>query len=92
MILQKRKFHLCGHQDQTFSKIKEKLMMQPLLVLPDLKMPFEVHFDACGDDKGAVLSQEGDPFAYKSHHFHDQEKSLGVYEKELISMIHALES
>ena len=67
-------------------------MTQPLLVLPDLKKPFEVHCDAWGDSIGDVLSQEGHPIAYESRRLHEQEKNLGVYEKELISVIHALES
>ena len=67
-------------------------MTQPLLVLPDLKKPFEVHCDACGDSIGVVLSQEGHPIAYESRRLHEQEKNLGVYEKELISVIRALES
>ena len=77
---------------KAFTKLKAKMMTQPLLVLPDLKKPFEVHWDACGDSIGVVLSQEGHPVAYESRCLHEQEQSLGVYEKELISVIHALES
>ena len=65
-------------------------MMQPLLVLPDLKKPFKVHCDACKDSICDVLSQEGHPIAYESHHLHEQENDLGVYEKDIISRIHAL--
>ena len=61
-------------------------------MLPDLKKPFAVHCDACGDSIGVVLSQEGHPIADESHFLHEQEKTLGVYEKELISVIHDLES
>ena len=79
-------------EQSAFNELKAKLMTQPLLVLPDLKKPFEVHCDACGDSIGAVLSQEGHPIAYESRRLHEQEKNLGVYEKELISVIHVLES
>ena len=78
-------------EQSAFNELKAKLMTQPLLVLLDLKKPFEVHCDACGDSIGVVLSQEGHPIAYESRRLHEQEKNLGVYEKELISMIHALE-
>ena len=68
-------------------------MSQPLLVLLDLKKPFEVHCDASGNCLGAVLSQEGHPIAYKSRHLHIIEQSLGIFEKELLAaVIHALDS
>ena len=75
-----------------FNELKTKLMTQPLLAVLDLKKPFANHCDACRDSIGAVLSQEGHPIAYESRRLHEQEKSLGVYEKELILVIHALES
>ena len=65
-------------------------MSQPLSVLLDLKKTFEVHCDACGKSLGAVLSQEGHPIAYKSHRLHPQERTLGIYEKELLAVIRAL--
>ena len=66
-------------------------MSQPLLVLPDLKKPFEVHCDANRDCLGAMLLQEGDPIAYESCRLHTTEHSLGIYEKELPAVIHALD-
>ena len=67
-------------------------MSQPLLVLPDLKMPFEVYCDASDESIGAVLLQEGHLVAHESRHLHEQEKNLGIYEKELLAIIHDLDS
>ena len=67
-------------------------MSQPVLVLPDLSKPFEVHCDACGDCLGAVLLQEGHAIAYESCCLHPEEKVVGIYEKELLSIMHALDS
>ena len=85
-------FHWTAKEHQAFVKLKEKLMSQPVLVLPDLKKPFEVYCDASGDSIGAVLTQDGHPTAYESRRLHDQEKNLGIYEKELLAVIHALDS
>ena len=79
-------------EQSAFKELNAKLMTQPLLVLLDLKKPFKVHCDACGDSIGAVISQEGHPIAHESHRLHEQEKNLGIYEKDLISVIRALES
>ena len=88
----KVQFKWTAKENQAFKDLKERLMLQPLLVLPDLKMPFEVYCDASGKSIGAVLLQEGHPVAYESWHLHEQEKNLGIYEKELLAVIHALDS
>ncbi|MCO5604577.1 hypothetical protein L7F22_058745 [Adiantum nelumboides] len=75
----KGKYVWTPKENTAFMQLKAKLMTQPLLVLPDLKKPFEVHCDACGDSIGAVLSQEGHPIAYESRHLNSQERGLGVY-------------
>ena len=67
-------------------------MTQPLLNLSDLEKTFEVHYDASGDSVGAVLSQEGQLIAYESRQLHSKERTLGIYEKELLSVNHALDS
>ena len=61
-------------------------------MLPDLKKTFEVHCDTSSDSLGVVLSQEGHPIAYESHQLKPQKQSLGIYEKELLVVIHALDS
>ena len=67
-------------------------MYGPLLVLSNLKMTFEVHRDAFGDILGVVLSQEGHPIAYESCQLQPQERLLGIDEKELLVVIHALDA
>ena len=67
-------------------------MSQPLLRLPDLSKTFEVHCDASCESLGDVLSQEGQPLAHESRRLHGPETTLGIYEKELLAVIHALDS
>ena len=83
----KVKFQWTSKENKAFMKLKEKLMSRPVLVLPDLTKPFEVHCDACGDCLGAVLLQEGHAIAYESRPFHPQEQVLGIYEKELLAVL-----
>ncbi|MCO5548548.1 hypothetical protein L7F22_002008 [Adiantum nelumboides] len=79
-------------KQEAFDKLKQKLTSQPVLVLPDLSKPFEVQCDACGDCLGAVLLQEGHAIAYESRRLSSDEQILGIYEKELLAVLHALDS
>ena len=86
------KYQWTSKEESAFQALKAKLMTQPLLQLPNLSKPFEVYCDACGDSLGAVLLQEGHPIAYESRRLNNQEKILGIYEKELLAVIHALDT
>ena len=88
----KVKFQWKAKENEAFNELKKRLMSIPLLVLPNLKKNFEVHRNALGDNLGGVLSQDGHPIAYESCQLQPQEQSLGIYEKELLTMIHALDS
>ncbi|MCO5557612.1 hypothetical protein L7F22_011178 [Adiantum nelumboides] len=79
-------------RQQAFDTLKQKLISQPVLALPDLSKPFEVQCDACGDCLGAVLLQEGHAIAYESRKLSSDEQILGIYEKELLAVLHALNS
>ncbi|MCO5603454.1 hypothetical protein L7F22_057604 [Adiantum nelumboides] len=83
---------LVSGKQEAFDKLKKKLTSQPVLVLPDLSKPFEVQCDACGDCLGAVLLQEGHAIAYESRRLSSDEQILGIYEKELLAVLHALDS
>ncbi|MCO5587560.1 hypothetical protein L7F22_041510 [Adiantum nelumboides] len=83
------KYVWTNKERKDFTTLKERLMFQPVLVLPDLSKPFEVNCDASGYCLGAVLLQEGHAIAYESRQLHYDEQSLGIYEKELLTVMHA---
>ena len=70
----KVKFQWTLKEDNAFDAMKEKLMTKPLLSIPDLKKPFEVQCDTCGESLGAFLLQESHPIAYESRQlkYHEQ--------------------
>ena len=79
-----------GNQGKTsFSSSKRKAFFRPVLILPNLRKAFVVQCDACGHSIGAVLMQ-GHVVAYESRILLPTEKSLQVYEKELLAVLHAL--
>ncbi|MCO5588021.1 hypothetical protein L7F22_041975 [Adiantum nelumboides] len=79
-------------RQQAFDTLKQKLISQPVLALSDLSKPFEVQCDACGDCLGAVLLREGHAIAYESGRLSSDEQILGIYEKERLAVLHALDS
>ena len=80
-----------GNQGKTsFSSSKGKAFFKPVLILQDLRKAFVVQCDACGHSIGAVLMQKGHVLAYESRILLPTEKSLQVYKKELLAVLHAL--
>ncbi|MCO5591325.1 hypothetical protein L7F22_045307 [Adiantum nelumboides] len=75
-----------------FKHLKETLTSDPVIILPDLLKPFVVQCDACGNSLGAVLMQDGRVVAYESRVFSDRERTLQIYEKEMLAIMHALYS
>ena len=80
----KVKFQWTLKEHTAFITLKQRLMSQPLLKLPDLEKTFEVHCDASGDSIGAVLSQEGQPIAHESCRLHTEERTLESTKKNYL--------
>ncbi|MBW0510283.1 hypothetical protein O181_049998 [Austropuccinia psidii MF-1] len=65
-ILAKSLYRICDQQTvyqmtqeriKVYEKIKKDLTQAPLLLMPDLNIPFKLYIDACGDGLGAALHQ-----------------------------------
>ena len=53
------KYQLNPGQEEAFQELKKCHMTKLPLRFQDLKKPFEVHCDTCGDSLGALLLKEG---------------------------------
>ena len=79
-----------------FDRLKEQVTTAPILVQPDVTKPFRLETDASDFATGAVLSQLGDdekwrPVGFISKSLNDAERNYHVHDKELLSVIRALE-
>ncbi|MCO5555495.1 hypothetical protein L7F22_009040 [Adiantum nelumboides] len=73
----------------TFRSKSYKGISDPVIILPNLLKPFVVQCDACGNNLGAVLMQDGQVVAYESRVSSTWERTLQVYEKEMLAVMHA---
>lgn len=81
--------------EMAFSKLKTALTTTPVLSCPDFSREFKIQCDASNKGIGAVLIQEIDtvekPIAYISRKLSDRESNYSTSERELLSVIYAVE-
>ncbi|KAE8694701.1 RNA-directed DNA polymerase-like protein [Hibiscus syriacus] len=73
-----------------FEKLKDAMVNEPVLVLPDYTKPFVVFTDVSDVAIGGVLMQEGHPVAYESRKLNETERRYSVHEKEMTAVVHCL--
>ena len=76
--------------EKAFQKMKEVIRSCPILALIDFSNPFVVECDAWGGGVGAVIKQFQHPIAFESRNLQPHEKIYSIYDKEMLSIMHAL--
>jgi hypothetical protein len=80
-------FHWTEEEEKSFKLLKEKIIGQPVLVLPDFRKTFQVRCDTSGFAIGAVLSQDNRQIAYFSEKLNDAKMKYSMYDKEFYAII-----
>ncbi|KAF8390331.1 hypothetical protein HHK36_024856 [Tetracentron sinense] len=89
-LLKKDSFVWNEAVEATFEVLKRAMTTTPVLALSDFSKPFVIECDASREAIGAVLMQEKWPIAYLSRVLPNRRKGLAIYEKEMISILHAV--
>ena len=82
--------------DRSFTAIKERLVMAPILRCPDYSLPFELHTDASAVGLGAVLLQRDEKgeehvVSFLSRSLTMPERNYSATERECLAVIWAIE-
>ena len=65
--------------DKSFNLLKEKVIEQPILALPDFNKVFQVDCNASGTVIRLVSSQEGRLVAYFTKKLNDAKRKYSIY-------------
>jgi hypothetical protein len=85
-----KKFELTPSCKGRFQELKKRLMIAPILVMPDLEKPFFIYCDASGQRLGCVLMQDGHVVAYASQQLRKHEAHYPTHYLELAAVVHAI--
>nr|XP_048330622.1 uncharacterized protein LOC125422597 [Ziziphus jujuba var. spinosa] len=86
------KFKWTDKCEESFQKLKEKLISAPILTLPEGNDGFEVYSDASRQGLGCVLMQHKRVIAYASRQLKKQELNYPTHDLELAAVIFALKT
>lgn len=92
LLLRKDGFTWGPETATTFKLLKEALTSAPVLTLPDFSKTFIIETDASNAGIGAVLMQDNHPICYISRALGTRHQGLSVYEKELLVVVHAVQT
>lgn len=91
----KIKYRWSQEAEEAFLNLKTLLTSAPVMSCPDYNKPFIIQCDASNEGIGAVLCQKSvdsdQPVAYISRKLNDCEKRYTASEKELLSVVYAIE-
>jgi hypothetical protein len=77
-------------KEEAFQILKQKLVIAPMLVQPNITKPFEVYCDASNVGLGCVLMQDRHVIAYASRQLKNAEVNYPTHDLELAAVVHAL--
>lgn len=92
MLLRKDSFLWSFEASSAFQTLKDALISALVLALPNFSKQFIVETDASKIGIRAVLMQENHPICFISRALGPRHQNLSVYEKELLGVVHAMQT
>jgi len=85
-LLKKDAFLWTEEAQYAFEKLKQILLQELVLAIPNFESTFVIQTDASGVGMGAILSQQGHPVAYFSKQFCPKLHNSSTYVRELCAI------
>ncbi|XP_015940693.1 uncharacterized protein LOC107466221 [Arachis duranensis] len=89
-LLKKDAFLWSTEASAAFQYLKDTIISQPVLALPNFELPFELETDASGIGISAVLKQEKHPIAYFSKKLSSTMQQQSTYVREFYAITEAV--
>jgi len=90
-LLKKNAFLWNEEAQSAFEKLKQILLQEPVLSIPNFESTFVIQTDASGVGMCAILSQQDHPVAYFSKHFCPKLRNSSTYVRELCAITSAIQ-
>lgn len=94
MLRKSEEFNWKKEQQQSFEVLKNKLILSPILSLPDMQKEFSIMMDASKNGHGSVLMQEYNErfylIAYASRIINSYKSNYSTYELEALGLLYAI--
>lgn len=78
--------------DQAFWALKDAMCLTLVLVVTDFSKPFVLECEASGIGLGAISTQEGRTLTFTSNQLCDRNLGKSTHEKEIMSILHAVDT
>ena len=89
LLKKEKKFSWIDACEASFQELKQRLVIAPVLCLPDIQRDFQVYCDASRQGLGCVLMQDGRVVSYASRQLKNHERNYSTHDLELASIVHA---
>src|SRR3954466_15311483 len=90
LLKKDKKLEWTNKCEVSFQELKKRLISAPILIMPDIRKPFDVYCDASKIGLGCVLMQEGKVISYLSRKLKQHEQNYPTHDLELASVVLAL--
>ena len=84
-------FHWTDAHTQAVRHLKQRLIDNTTLQVPDTSKPFELYTDASGYALGGVLEQAGLPIGFLSQAMTPVQQKYSIYDQEMLALVTALD-